>query len=203
MRSTTTPENVLDYWIGGSAESASAIADMQPRWFQKSFETDKQIADNFIDVLADLASGKANEWARQGARPRLAAIIVLDQFSRNLFRGHKLSFAHDAIARNLMKTGLALGEDKQLSETERVFFYLPAEHSEDMLDQKLSVRLFKQLVAEARPEFKDFCASTLDYAKAHFEVVDEYGRFPHRNKVMRRTSTPEERAYLSQPGAGF
>jgi uncharacterized protein (DUF924 family) len=203
MTSPVTPENVLDYWIGGTANSASALEDMQPRWFKKSFETDKQIADHFIDVLADLASGMANDWARQGARPRLAAIIVLDQFSRNLFRGHKLSFAHDPIARNLMKTGLALGEDKQLSETERVFFYLPAEHSEDILDQKLSVRLFKQLVADARPEFKEFCVSTLDYAKAHFDVIEEYGRFPHRNRVMRRTSTPEERAYLSQPGAGF
>ena len=200
---TTSPQDVLDYWIGETRNNADAIEEKNKLWFTKSFETDSEIAEKFLPLLADLASGVATEWAQRGARERLAAIIVLDQFSRNLFRGHRYSFTHDKLARNLMKTGLALGEDKTLSETERVFFYLPAEHSEDRMDQKLSIRLFKQLVADARPEFKSFCTTTLDYAERHREVVETYGRFPHRNKVMRRPSTPQEEVYLSQPGAGF
>ncbi|MGB3626648.1 MAG: DUF924 family protein [Henriciella sp.] len=203
MTETVTPDDVLDYWIGETRQDAGAIERFNTIWFVKRFETDREIAERFVDVLADLASGLATEWAKQGARERLAAIIVLDQFSRNIFRGHRLSYAHDPLARNLMKTGLALGEDKQLSETERVFFYLPAEHSEDRMDQKLAVRLFKQLVSEARPEFREFCETTYDYAEKHAEVISKFGRFPHRNKTLRRTSTFDEQTYLSQPGAGF
>ncbi|MEQ9314918.1 MAG: DUF924 family protein [Henriciella sp.] len=203
MTQTITPDDVLTYWIGETREDAGAIERYNRIWFVKSFETDRDIAEKFVDVLADLASGMATDWVRQGARARLAAIIALDQFSRNIFRGHKLSFAHDPLARNLMKTGLALGEDKQLSEIERVFFYLPAEHSEDRMDQKLSLRLFKQLVSDARPEFREFCASTYGYAEKHADVISKFGRFPHRNKILRRTSTLEEASYLAQPGAGF
>lgn len=203
MTKEITPDDVLTYWIGETRESAGAIERYNKIWFVKSFETDREIAEKFVDLLADLASGLATEWARQGARPRLAAIIALDQFSRNIFRGHKLSFAHDPLARNLMKTGLALGEDRQLSETERVFFYLPAEHSEDRMDQKLALRLFKQLVSEARPDFREFCASTHGYAEKHADVISKFGRFPHRNKMLRRSSTREEQHYLSEPGAGF
>lgn len=203
MTEKVSPDDVLAYWIGETRESADALEAYNKLWFQKSFETDREIAERFVSILADLASGLASDWAKQGARPRLAAIIVLDQFSRNIFRGHKFSFTHDPLARNLMKTGLALGEDRKLSETERVFFYLPAEHSEERIDQKLSLRLYRQLVSEARPPFKDFCETVHDYAEKHAEVIDEYGRFPHRNSVLRRRSSAQEAAYLNQPGAGF
>ncbi len=203
MSSLVSPQDVLDFWIGEAATSAEAAGEKNKLWFQKSFETDREIAETFVATLAALKNGLAADWARQGPKARLAAIIVLDQFSRNIFRGHRFSFAHDAMARNLMKTGLATDQDRQLSEAERIFFYLPAEHSEDMNDQRLSVRLFEQLVRDARPEFREFCEMTRDYALRHKEVIEKYGRFPHRNAVLKRRSSRDEEDYLAQPGSGF
>lgn len=200
---TVTPETVLDFWLGDHPSQPAVLETKQKLWFQKSFETDRTIADTFVTTLADLAAGEAKTWAKKGARSRLAAIIVLDQFSRNIFRGHRFSFTHDPMAKNLTLTGLAFNEDRELGEVERVFFYLPLEHSESLDDQKMSVKLFEELAREARPAFKDFCETTLDYARKHLEVIERFGRFPHRNAVLRRPSTREEQAYLSEPGAGF
>lgn len=200
---TVTPETVLDFWLGDHPSQPAVLETKQKLWFQKSFETDRTIADTFVTTLADLAAGEAKTWAKNGARSRLAAIIVLDQFSRNIFRGHRYSFAHDPMARSLTMTGLAFNEDQHLTEVERVFFYLPLEHSEDLEDQKMSVKLFEQLTREARPAYKAFCENTLDYARQHLDVIEKFGRFPHRNSVLRRPSTREEQTYLDQPGAGF
>lgn len=200
---TVTPDSVLEFWLGETANDAGALKEKNRLWFQKSFATDRAIAGRFVSALADLAAGQAEDWARQGARQRLAAIIMLDQFSRNIFRGHRFSFIHDPLALSLTMSGLAFKEDQHLTEAERVFFYLPLEHSEALKDQQMSVKLFEQLARESRPAFKDFCEMTLDYARKHLEVVERFGRFPHRNAVLRRASTREEQAYLSQPGAGF
>lgn len=200
---TQSPDDVLDFWIGTTATSPEALDEKSKLWFQKSFETDRHIADTYVTVLADLAAGKAAGWAGRGPKARLAAIIVLDQFSRNIFRGHRFSFKHDALALRLAREGLARGEDHGMPETERVFFYLPFEHSEDIGDQHRSVDLFETLAREAREGFKAFCDMTLDYARQHLDVIERYGRFPHRNKLLRRASTREEEAYLRKPGAGF
>lgn len=200
---TVTPATVLDFWLGDTSHSADAIETRNTLWFQKRFETDRQIADTYVSKLADLAAGEAHDWANRGPHERLAAIIVLDQFSRNIFRKHRLSFAHDPLALRLAEDGLARGEDRALAETERVFFYLPFEHSERMADQERSVSLFETLASEAREPFKPFCKTTLDYAYQHKDVIERFGRFPHRNTALRRPSTREEQAYLSEPGAGF
>ena len=200
---TVSPDTVLDFWFGDTPKAAEALGEKNKLWFQKSFDTDRQIADTFTQTLADLAAGEAKAWSTQGARQRLAAIVVLDQFSRNIFRGHRFSFTHDPLAKSLTMAGLAFEEDRHLTEVERVFFYLPLEHSESLADQEMCVKLFEQLAREARPAFKDFCETTLDYARQHEDVIRRFGRFPHRNTVLRRPSTRDEQAYLSQPGAGF
>ncbi|WP_084397495.1 DUF924 family protein [Henriciella aquimarina] len=200
---TVTPETVLDYWIGDTAASPETLEEKGKLWFQKSFETDQEIAKTFVSTLADLAAGLAQDWAARGPRERLAAIIVLDQFSRNIFRDHRFAFKHDPLALALAKEGVGRREDEGLSESERVFLYLPYEHSEDLADQRRSVELFDKLVADAREGFKPFAENVRSYAVAHLEVIEEFGRFPHRNSVLRRASTREEQAYLSQPGAGF
>lgn len=203
MNQLATPEDVLDYWLGETPEKPETLTERNALWFAKSFKTDSEIADRFVETLSALANGLCEDWAARGPRERLAAIIVLDQFSRNIFRGHRFSFTHDRLARELMQAGLEAGEDQTLSEPERVFFYLPAEHSEDIADQDLSVRLFQTLTDGARADYKEFCKATLDYAHQHREVIAQFGRFPHRNRALRRASTPEERAYLDKPGAGF
>jgi len=199
----TAPEEVLGYWIGPTRESADQLKAYQRVWFGKDDTVDRQIADRFLETLRQLVSGKAYDWAEQGPRPRLAAIIVLDQFSRNLFRGLPDAFAQDDMALGLTKDGLMKGEDTELSEVERVFFYLPLEHSERQADQALCVSLMESLAASCRPGFEAYAADTLDYAQRHKAVIDRFGRFPHRNAVLGRESTVEERDFLSQPGSRF
>ncbi|MEM9054333.1 MAG: DUF924 family protein [Pseudomonadota bacterium] len=203
MTTLPTPQDVLDYWLGETIDQAETVEAKHQLWFGKSFETDKDIADRFLSLIAPLADGLAYDWAEQGPQQRLAAIITLDQFSRNLFRDSPLSFAHDRIALGLTKEALMKGEDKTLSEVERIFLYIPLEHSEAMTDQDLSVQMYNKLAESARVAFKDLCENTLDYAHRHRDVIKQFGRFPHRNQILGRPNTPEEAEYLAQPGAGF
>lgn len=198
-----TPQSVLGYWIGDAKDSAAAMAAQNKLWFVKSFATDTEIAERYVDTMAVLASGLALDWAKDGPHGRLAAIIALDQFSRNVFRDMPDAFANDALALRLCKQGLEAGADKTLSEVKRQFFYLPLEHSEAAADQDMSITMYETLLADARPEFKEGMASALDYARQHKAVIDQFGRYPHRNAILQRPSTPEERTYLDQPGSGF
>ncbi len=194
---------VLTFWFGEALHDATEASRQHELWFRKSANTDASIRDAFVKLLTKLADGLAYDWAEQGPQVRLAAIIVLDQFSRNIYRDDPRSFAQDKIALGLTKDGILKDEDKPLSPMERVFFYLPLEHSERKADQALSVDLYTSLAAQADEAFKPILTSTLDYAQRHKDVIEKYGRFPHRNAVLGRTSTPEELDYLAQPGAGF
>lgn len=198
-----TPKDVLDFWIGDAADDPAMLGEKQKLWFGKSDAVDAEIAERFLPTLGALSAGMAEDWAARGPRERLAAIIVLDQFTRNMFRGQGEAFAHDRLALGLAKDGILRGEDKPLSEVERVFFYLPLEHSERRADQVLSVELMTKVRDTARPGFRDFAASTLDFAYRHKEIIDRFGRYPHRNAALGRASTPEEDAFLEQPGSGF
>ncbi len=198
-----TPGAILDYWIGAATDD-HLFADRQHKlWFAKSVATDTFITQQFAGVLTALHNGLADAWAKEGPRARLAAIIVLDQFSRNMFRGQSEAFASDVLALQLAKDGIARGDDTALNEVERSFFYMPFEHAESLPEQDEAVRLFEALAADARPTFKPLCERAADYAHQHRKVIREFGRFPHRNAILRRASTPEETAYLSKPGAGF
>jgi len=201
--SLVTPLDILEYWIGPARDSAAAAAERHGLWFGKDDATDREITHRFLPTLAALEAGLAEDWAGRGPRARLAAIIGLDQFSRNIFRGRPEAFANDPRARLLTLEGLSRGDHRGLMEPEQMFFYLPLEHSEDAVDQADSVALFEELADTARAEFIDLTASALDFARQHRDVIERFGRFPHRNRVLGRTSTPEEEAYLAQPGAGF
>jgi len=204
MSALPKPADILDFWIGDASQSGKAADEKNKMWFAKSPELDAEISERFLTLLETLAAGPlAQEWAAQGPRERLAAIIVLDQFSRNIFRGSPRSFSQDMLALRLCKEGLALREDLSLSEAERMFFYLPLEHSEDVGDQSRSVEMFTALRRDAREDFQKLTESVLEYAYAHQSVIDRFGHFPHRNDVVSRKSTPEEQAYLAKPGSGF
>ena len=201
--SLPTPGAVLDYWIGAATDD-HLIANRQHKlWFTKSAATDAFITSQFSALHTALLNGLADVWAQKGARARLAAILVLDQFSRNMFRGTPRAFEADPVALVLAWKGVKAGDDRHLSEIERSFFYLPFEHSEAIDDQKQSVRLFQHLVAEARPAFQPISTRSLDYAERHMDVIQRFGRFPHRNATLQRENTLEEAEYLSKPGAGF
>lgn len=199
----TSPADVLAFWIGEASQSPDAFKVQQKKWFNGGPALDAELRTLFLPLLEQLATGpSASDWAETGPHGRLAAIIVLDQFSRNIFRKTPRAFAQDTLALRLCKDGLARGEDAGLPEAERIFFYLPLEHSEDIGDQERSVELIAKLHAEARPGFEAFTKSFLDYAVEHRAAIRQFGRFPHRNAILGRDSTPDELEWLAE-GGGF
>lgn len=203
MTERPTPGAVLDYWIGPAAHDHMAANRLHKRWFIKSAETDQFIEKQFGATLEALSKGLAQEWALRGPRGRLAAIIVLDQFSRNIHRGTPDAFAYDAFALELSLDGLRSGDEKHLTEVERSFLLLPLEHSEDLAHQDTSVERFEKLAATCGAAFKPLCENSASYAHQHRDVIRKFGRFPHRNQILGRENTPDEEVYLAQPGAGF
>lgn len=203
MTPLPSPEDVLTFWIGEAANAPDELTRQNKMWFKGGEALDDELRQRFQPLLETLSAGPlAEDWAARGAKGRLAAIIVLDQFSRNIFRKSPRAFAQDRLALHLCTEGLIAREDLGLSEAERVFFYLPLEHAEDENLQARSVDLFTSLHAQARPGFDDFTRSTLDYARQHREAIRQFGRFPHRNAVVGRANTPDETEWLAE-GGGF
>ncbi|WP_310598242.1 DUF924 family protein [Aeromonas aquatica] len=194
---------LLDFWFGDDADDAPRAARQAPLWWGKSSETDALLGHRFGELAEAAAAGKLDPWA-EVPTGRLALILLLDQLPRNIHRGTPAAFAQDAKARDLCLKGLSLGADKSLSPLARVFFYLPLEHGESREQQARSVALFEALASEqaesaTQATFEGFA----DYARRHQVIVERFGRFPHRNAILSRTDTPEEAAFLLQPGSGF
>lgn len=195
---------VLTYWLGAARPTDADALTRQALWFAKSDATDAEMRARFGPLVDEALSGALDGWAGT-ALGRLALILLLDQFTRNLFRGTPKSFAGDAQALQLALDGMLAGHDADPSvpTAARIFFYLPLEHAEDGPLQAQSVAAFTQLHDQAPAELRGLLAGTLDYAHKHQEVITRFGRFPHRNPILGRPSTPAEQAYLAQPGAGF
>jgi len=184
----TSPADVLAFWFDGDPSV------QRKTWFEYDTTFDAACA-RLADARDIAKTGALDDWA-DTPHGGLALLILLDQLSRNLHRGSAEAFAADAKARAIARGMLARDFDKALTPVERMFVYLPFEHSEDLADQDLSVRLFAALDAE-------LAEKTIDYAERHREVIRRFGRFPHRNAALGRVSTAEELAYLAEPGAGF
>lgn len=201
--------DVLDFWLGDPE------ADWQPRvmrWFSKDPALDDEIARRFGDDIARAARGELAAWMEgppdEAARGALALVILLDQFSRNAFRGTARAFAQDAEALRICLEARKRGLDRRLSIMERYMLYMPLMHAEDRETQKLSVATFAALRDDARadraPEaVQQIATVALDYAERHAAIVERFGRYPHRNAVLGRPSSPEEAAFLEQPGSSF
>jgi uncharacterized protein (DUF924 family) len=179
-----TADEVLDFWFAGDPAAHRKV------WFQKNAEFD-DACSRFADALRDAREGAFDHWT-DTPRGTLALIVLLDQFSRNLYRGSPESFAADAKALAIARAAVAQGVDQRLGPVERMFIYLPFEHSEDLADQDESVRLFAKL-REALGE------DSIRYCESHRDVIRRFGRFPHRNTALGRVSTPDELAYLAHP----
>lgn len=198
----SSAHDVLAFWLGAYPLDEAAMHRVRPQWFTKSDAFDAELRARFGPTIEAALAGALDSWA-DTAEGRLALLIVLDQFTRNSFRGQPKSFAGDARALAVAQQGIALGHDQQVPPTARIFCYLPLEHAEDAALQAQSVALFQRLADEAAPEQQAFFAGTLDYARKHEDVIRQFGRFPHRNAIVGRESTPAEKDYLAQPGAGF
>ncbi|MGB3494457.1 MAG: DUF924 family protein [Elainellaceae cyanobacterium] len=189
--------SVLTFWFGDPSVENVSYGVRKNLWFRKDESTDREIRDRFFDTYERAGSGQLHDW-RLTCEGRLALTIVCDQFPRNMFRGTAQAFATDPFARALVKEAIALGDDQALPAEQRVFLYMPLEHSENLDDQGKSVALF-QALAEANPDLAD----TYDYALRHQAVIARFGRFPHRNAALGRVSTAEEIEFLQQPGSSF
>ena len=196
---------VLEYWLGAEIPTNESALTRKALWFTKAESTDEEIRKLFGGLLQEALAGKLDGEAMEQPLGMLAVLIVLDQFTRNAYRGTPKSFAGDGKARELAMKAIDLGwdVDDSIPTVARIFMYLPLEHAEDMTMQHSSVVAFEQLHQEAPPALREFFASTLDYAHKHLAVIQEFGRFPHRNPILGRESTAAEKAYLSKPGAGF
>jgi uncharacterized protein (DUF924 family) len=181
-----TPQDVLDYWFSLDRKA----------WFARDRDVDERIRARFLDLYERARHGDLAGWAEK-PRSCLALVIVLDQFPRNMFRGEARAFGTDAAARQAARVLVDQGWDRELAPLERMFAYLPFEHSESLADQERCLALMKPLADY--PETADLP----EWAEAHLAVIRRFGRFPHRNAALGRASTPDEEAFLAQPGSRF
>ncbi len=186
--------DVLDFWFG--APDSPEFGRPRDCWFKKSAAFDAEVRSRFLGLHAQAAAGELAAWAAE-RESLLALIVVLDQFPRNLYRDSPRAFATDPQALAAAKAAVARGDDRALPPVARWFVYLPFEHAEDLAMQRQSLALFEGLRHD--PD----SAETIDYARRHFDIIARFGRFPHRNAALGRTSTLEEIEFLKQPDSGF
>jgi uncharacterized protein (DUF924 family) len=192
MTDQPTAREVLLFWFGAPLEQGKR----HKNWFEKNAAFDREIRERFLPLYEKAAGGQLAHW-KQRAADCLALIVVLDQFPRNIFRDEARAFAADPLALEAARHAVAQGFDSTLRPVERLFMYLPFEHSERLEDQLRACELMEPL--RAFPETAD----TYRYAQAHRDIVQRFRRFPHRNAALGRTSTAEEIEFLKQPGSGF
>ena len=192
MADQSGAQQVLLFWFGPPPTRGRRDA----RWFGKNDAFDRECRTRFLPLHERAAAGELDSWKEEAAKC-LALVLLLDQFPRNMFRGTPRAFATDARALKAARHALGQGFDKGMLPVERMLLYLPFEHSETLADQVLACELTQPL--EAFPDTED----AYRYAVAHHGIIERFGRFPHRNAILGRDSTPEETEFLKQPGSGF
>ncbi len=196
MNEENLPRDIRAFWFGETTSDPTAIAGRMGFWFGSDEARDRAMESRWS---AEVESAFAGQLDTMGATPlgRLALILLLDQFPRNLFRATARAFERDGRARYLMRDGMSQQMDLALSPIERCFFYMPLQHSEFLDDQESSVSRYRQLLSEVSVDQQDVFQGFLDYARLHRDIIARFGRFPHRNLTLNRLSTAEERTYLA------
>ena len=193
---------ILEYWFNG-LHDAAVIDKNSPvvrKWFSGGKTIDEEIRDRFADDLEKAKQGEYQDWMLT-AHGRLALVILFDQFSRNIFRNTARAFEADPLALELTLNSVDDKMDQQLPLVQRIFLYLPLMHSEKQEVQKLSLACFQALVqlsVEKSPQNTAYYESTLGFARRHHDIIKQFGRFPHRNEILNRPSTPEELEFLTR-----
>lgn len=199
---TLPPQDLLDWWFGEGA-TAREIADAKNGlWFGYKAEQDAEARERFGDLTERALAGELSEWA-ESPHGWLALVLLLDQLPRMIYRGTSKAFAGDERALQLVREGMAHGGDVLLAPIQRVFIYLVLEHAENLSVQDHAVQQFEQLLGIADSDEQKLFAGFLDFAERHRQVIARFGRFPHRNAVLGRSSSEAERAFLAEPGSRF
>ena len=187
--------NILDFWLGDGLALGWPSTDLNKRWFSGGALLDEEVRMHFGQAVHQALQGGLTGW-EEPLQSRLALVILLDQFSRNVFRGQAQAFDGDARALQLTHHTLALQQDQLLPWVGRVFMYMPLMHAEDAALQATGVACFSQLLAEAPDSLKPKLQGNLDAARQHSDIIAKFGRFPYRNAVLGRSSTAEEAEFL-------
>ena len=200
-------EVIRDYWFG-KVDDAKTLDMSSPevkRWFGESPDTDREIRERFHGDFVKAAEGGCAEW-ESSPKGCLTLALLFDQFPRNMFRNTPRAFETDPLAQGISLRAIEAGKDETLPLIERMFLYMPLMHSEDLALQKKALRLYEKLVKlskEQCPANADFFVFAYGFERKHYVIVERFGRYPHRNAILGRASTPEEIDFLTQPGSSF
>lgn len=194
-------EEVLEYWFGPSDDPAEVFAAQSQRWFRGGAAVDAEIEARFGDTMKAALAGELDGWL-EAPRSCMAAVILLDQFTRNVFRGTPQAFSGDPQALAAAEHAIHAGYEAKLGVHHRSFLYIPFEHSERLAVQDRGVAHYVRLIEEDGPCL-DRAKLFHDYAIQHRDIIARFGRFPHRNGILGRQSTAEEIEFLKEPGSSF
>ena len=195
-------EAILAFWFEEKELSAPQIDRRMDVWFGEDEVFDHECKKEFADDVEKASEGKLDHWAHE-SRGRLALILLLDQFRRNIFRNTAAAFEKDKAALKLCVEGAMEKKDRGLSPIERAFFYMPLQHAESRKVQAKSVELFKRLAQAVSPTHRETFETMAQFAELHRDIIEQFGRFPHRNKLLERENTPEEEQYLAGDSPDF
>jgi uncharacterized protein (DUF924 family) len=195
MSETREVEEVLDYWFLPRPTTEAEVEARKQFWFGGDASVDREIRERFTGRVERARKGELSSW-NETPHGTLALLILLDQFTRNIYRGTPEAFSHDPVALELARAGFQAGRFEAMDPFERMFAALPFRHAEDVEWQKLAVALSVKDARVTTPMLKDFLVYSVDWARKHLDVIVRFGRFPHRNKALGRTSTPEEIEYI-------
>ncbi len=189
-------EEILTFWFKEQALTAPQIDRRMDIWFGSDPVFDHEVAEQFGNDVELASTGQLDYWA-ETPRGRLALIILIDQFRRNIHRGTKKAFSKDLVALKLCVEGAMQKKEQDLAPIEKVFFYMPLQHAESRKVQAKSVEIYRRLAQSVSPTYRETFETILQFAELHKDIIDQFGRFPHRNRLLGRENTPEEDEYLS------
>jgi len=195
-------EQILAFWFKEQELTAPQIDRRMDTWFGEDAVFDHEIEKEFSDDVERACNSELDHWADE-PQGRLALIILIDQFRRNLYRGTAKAFSHDKVALKLCVEGAMERKDKGLTPIQRVFFYMPLQHAESRKVQAKSVELYDRLAESVSPTLQETFLTVAQFAELHKDIVDQFGRFPHRNSLLGRENTPEENEYLAGDSPDF
>jgi len=195
-------QDVLDFWFGGRGRDALTLDSRMDRWFSSSPDLDAEIKTQFGDLVEQASAEDIDHWAEE-PEGRLALIILLDQFRRNIYRGKADAFSLDSKALKLCVEGTIDGVHDKLSPEQRIFFFMPLQHAESKKIQEKSVNIYNALAESVAGTLRETFATCAQFAELHRDIVMEFGRFPHRNAILDRENTDAEATYLSADAPSF
>lgn len=202
MTVTARAEEILEFWFAETARDAFQIDARMSHWFGDDPVVDQAVRERFAADVEAASGGALEDWA-ETARGRLALIILIDQFRRNIHRGTRRAYTKDHEVLKLTIHGIERGHDAELLPVERAFFYMPLQHSESLKVQDFAVQTYRALLDSVEPTHEATFQTFLDFAELHRDIVARFGRFPHRNAVLGRQNTAEESVYLGEDAPAF